>query len=280
LPVVSILAYYNSERNNLSLQTRLSTGADAVSQQPQKMGPSEALVETLAVNGVTHVFGIVGSAFMDALDIFPAAGIEFVFLKGTSQWPHFVADPRLRAQYDLDVLCPAEEVRRGWELLLEKGYEPLPGPPLPTDHLPTLIRKTGWQWRGDFYDPESPVSLELHFRLWDEDTERLRAPGVDEFWARRSGHLLDTADALGYACLHLLRHLLRGSLRPYHVYELAWFLEHHADDREFWIRWRGLHAPETRKLEAVSFRLAREWFGCRLGTAARCAVSGRKGSAF
>jgi sulfoacetaldehyde acetyltransferase len=42
------------------------------------MGPSEALVEVLAVNGVKHVFGIVGSAFMDALDIFPAAGIEFV----------------------------------------------------------------------------------------------------------------------------------------------------------------------------------------------------------
>jgi sulfoacetaldehyde acetyltransferase len=42
------------------------------------MGPSEALVETLAANGVTHVFGIVGSAFMDALDIFPAAGIRFV----------------------------------------------------------------------------------------------------------------------------------------------------------------------------------------------------------
>jgi len=45
---------------------------------PQKMGPSEALVETLVANGVTHVFGIVGSAFMDALDIFPAAGIRFV----------------------------------------------------------------------------------------------------------------------------------------------------------------------------------------------------------
>jgi sulfoacetaldehyde acetyltransferase len=46
--------------------------------QSQKMGPSEALVEVLAANGVKHVFGIVGSAFMDALDIFPAAGIEFV----------------------------------------------------------------------------------------------------------------------------------------------------------------------------------------------------------
>jgi sulfoacetaldehyde acetyltransferase len=46
--------------------------------QSQKMGPSEALIETLAANGVRHVFGIVGSAFMDALDLFPAAGIRFV----------------------------------------------------------------------------------------------------------------------------------------------------------------------------------------------------------
>ncbi len=49
-----------------------------MNQAPQRMGPSEALVEVLAANGVEHVFGIVGSAFMDALDIFPAAGIEFV----------------------------------------------------------------------------------------------------------------------------------------------------------------------------------------------------------
>jgi len=43
-----------------------------------KMTPSEAFVETLAAHGVRDVFGIVGSAFMDALDIFPAAGIRFV----------------------------------------------------------------------------------------------------------------------------------------------------------------------------------------------------------
>ncbi|HSQ69675.1 MAG TPA: sulfoacetaldehyde acetyltransferase [Steroidobacteraceae bacterium] len=45
---------------------------------PRLMTPSEALVETLAANGVTDVFGIVGSAYMDALDIFPAAGIRFI----------------------------------------------------------------------------------------------------------------------------------------------------------------------------------------------------------
>ncbi|MEM7333932.1 MAG: sulfoacetaldehyde acetyltransferase [Chloroflexota bacterium] len=43
-----------------------------------KMTPSEALVETLVAEGVEHVFGIVGSAFMDALDIFPRAGIRFI----------------------------------------------------------------------------------------------------------------------------------------------------------------------------------------------------------
>ena len=49
-----------------------------IANAPQRMTPSEALVETMAANGVTDVFGIVGSAYMDALDIFPAAGIRFV----------------------------------------------------------------------------------------------------------------------------------------------------------------------------------------------------------
>jgi sulfoacetaldehyde acetyltransferase len=43
-----------------------------------RMTPSEAFVETLAAHGVRDVFGIVGSAYMDALDLFPAAGIRFI----------------------------------------------------------------------------------------------------------------------------------------------------------------------------------------------------------
>ncbi|MFQ5936148.1 MAG: sulfoacetaldehyde acetyltransferase [Acidiferrobacterales bacterium] len=43
-----------------------------------RMTPSEAFIETLVAHGVTDVFGIVGSAYMDALDIFPAAGIRFI----------------------------------------------------------------------------------------------------------------------------------------------------------------------------------------------------------
>lgn len=43
-----------------------------------KMTPSEAVVEVLVQEGVKHVTGIVGSAFMDLLDLFPDAGIEFI----------------------------------------------------------------------------------------------------------------------------------------------------------------------------------------------------------
>ena len=44
----------------------------------QRMTGSEALVEALRAEGVEHVAGIVGSAFMDPLDLFPQAGIRFV----------------------------------------------------------------------------------------------------------------------------------------------------------------------------------------------------------
>ncbi|ORJ55968.1 sulfoacetaldehyde acetyltransferase [Mycobacterium simiae] len=44
----------------------------------QRMTPSEAFVETMAANGVTDIFGIMGSAFMDAMDIFAPAGIRLI----------------------------------------------------------------------------------------------------------------------------------------------------------------------------------------------------------
>jgi len=43
-----------------------------------RMTPSEAFVETLVAQGVKDTFGIVGSAYMDAHDLFPAAGIRFI----------------------------------------------------------------------------------------------------------------------------------------------------------------------------------------------------------
>jgi len=49
-----------------------------VVQGVQEMTPSEAFVETMVANGVTEIFGIMGSAFMDAMDIFAPAGIKLI----------------------------------------------------------------------------------------------------------------------------------------------------------------------------------------------------------
>ena len=43
-----------------------------------KMTPSEAFVETMVAQGVDTMFGIMGSAFMDAMDIFAPAGIRLI----------------------------------------------------------------------------------------------------------------------------------------------------------------------------------------------------------
>jgi sulfoacetaldehyde acetyltransferase len=60
------------------------------------MTPSEAFVEQLVAEGVTDVFGIVGSAYMDALDLFPPAGIRFVSVAHEQAAAH-MADGYARA---------------------------------------------------------------------------------------------------------------------------------------------------------------------------------------
>jgi len=44
----------------------------------RKISGSEAFVEALRLEGVKNICGIVGSAFMDPLDLFPEAGIRFI----------------------------------------------------------------------------------------------------------------------------------------------------------------------------------------------------------
>ncbi len=199
-------------------------------------------------------------------------------LKGFSHCPLFVPDPRHRPQGDLDlsfrpIKCGARRMLRS-----QLGYEPIKeSDEHPIDHLPTLIRKTGWVWQGEPYDPQMPLSLELHFQLWDHRTERFALNRLDCFWERRQNRELEglrfnsfhPADAIAYSALHSLKHLLRGDVRIFHIYELAQVLHHHADDAGFWDVWFELHDGSVRTLEAICFALAESWFACRLPDAAR-----------
>jgi len=216
------------------------------------------------------------AAYRELAGALNAGGVEFAALKGITHCALFGLRPELRAQYDIDLFVPGDRVYTARDILLNHGYESVAAlEGFPTDHLPVLIRKTGWEWRGDYFDPELPLSVDLHFQFWNEPVERIPAPGVELFWNRRATRevagaeleVLSPSDALGYATLHLLRHLLRGSVSPYHVYEIALILDANPGE-SFWTEWSQRHAPGLRRLEAVVFRLASEWFGCRISEAA------------
>ena len=218
------------------------------------------------------------AAYCEAAAAFDSEGLEHAVLKGFSHCPQFVRDPRHRAQGDLDLFFPRDQVLRARDVAAQLGYEPIKeNDRHPTDHLPTLIRKTGWVWQGEPYDPQMPLSLELHFQLWDSRTERFAPNGLDCFWERRQSRELERlrftslhpADAIAYSALHSLRHLLRGDVRVFHIYELAQALHRHADDARFWDVWLELHDGSVRMLEAICFSLAESWFACRLPEAAR-----------
>jgi hypothetical protein len=124
------------------------------------------------------------------------------------------------------------------------GYRPSDAEPsyVLADHAPTLVRIGNWTWRGNSFDPEMPLSLELHFCLWNEPVSQTPMPEVRAFWERRSHRELDGlvfpslsgADQLAYMTLHILRNLFLRAWIIHHVRELAVFLHNHADDDAFW----------------------------------------------
>jgi hypothetical protein len=202
--------------------------------------------------------------------------VDFVALKGITQCDLFGIRREDRAQSDIDLYCPPESVGVAHDALIAAGYRAIAGlESLPTDHLPALMRPSSWKWRGDFFDTEMPLAVELHFQFWNPRLERLPAEGVDEFWTRRVRRpiagidlpVLSPSDAVAYAALHLFKHVLHGDTRAFHVYEIASFLHRHADDDAFWTPWRATHSATSRRLQTVSFLLAESWFGCRLSPA-------------
>jgi len=206
-----------------------------------------------------------------------AAGVEHLVLKGFAHWPGYVEHPRLRLQSDIDLYCPPDSVERAREALFGLGYETADWiEPGPSDHLPPLVRKTDWKWRGDFFDPEIPFGVELHFHLWDQKSYHVGPDHLDEFWSRRVQRSLDQinftalhpVDNLGYFAMHVLRDLLRGRLRMHNLFELATFLNNSAGDEDFWRTWNSWHDDSIRPLQAVSMRMAKESFSCSLSAPA------------
>ncbi len=205
--------------------------------------------------------------FEEIAEALERRGIDFAVLKGFTHSPDFTADPLWRAQGDIDLWCPRETARAAYDTLIELGYAPY----CETEgrHLPPLLRPSDWEWRGDFHDPGMPIAVDIHYLLWDAALERIQAPGIEDFWERRversfGGRRTSTlhpADALAFASLHQMLHVLRGDARMQRAWEIANFLEIRLEDDAFWARWKEMHPEPLRRLEAIVFRMSAEWFG-------------------
>ena len=205
--------------------------------------------------------------------VLKARGIEFLVLKGAVQNAPYRQKTAYRPQYDIDLYCPANSGGSAAEAIMSLGYQSVKSTRGPgVDHLPPLVRKAGWKWQNDYFDPDLPFSIEVHHRFWNPSRERFSVSASEQFWSRRVQLSVDglimpalhPADALSYATWHLIRHLVRGNLKIFHVYELALFLKASAADDVFWSQWRAIADPKERIAEAIAFRLASAWFGCEV----------------
>ena len=208
-------------------------------------------------------------------------GIECIVLKGLTHSPAFTPDPLLRAAGDIDLWVRGNDVWKAQQALTALGYASFKK--AKSRHLAPMLRPNGWKWRGDRFDPDIPVAVELHYELWSEKSERIAAPGTDDFWDRSirrnfDGHVLRVLceeDLLGFAALHLLAHLLHGDLPLQRAWEIANFLHNRAGDEALWEAWRQIHPRELRQLEVVVYQVVSLWFGCELSERVKCeALSG------
>ena len=233
----------------------------------------ERLRTNLADNALR--FDRVKATYREVAEALGRAGVEHIVIKGFTQSPDYVADPRLRAQSDIDIFCPPENIETAHGALTGIGYEPSSEGVsyyALADHKATLIRQNGWQWRGNPFDPEMPLSIELHFCLWNPRVSQIDIPEAELLWERRTRRELDgfsfpcvnPVDHLAYLSLHILRNLFLGEWIVHHVRELALFLHSHSDDENFWQLWNQIHSPSLGPFAAIAFYLARAWFGCRL----------------
>lgn len=226
-------------------------------------------------------FSRVRSSYEEAAIALEQAGVDHLVLKGFTQSPHYVRDPRLRMQSDLDLYCPADQIDHARKALEEIGYKPVGGLDYgAADHIPTLSRPGSWSWQGNPFDPEMPVSIELHHCLWNERVSFIAAEEVESFWNRRevrsgdafSFPALSRVDQLGYFSLHILRGIIGGDWIVHHVREMASFLHLHCGDVEFWKAWEAEHSPRFRNLQAIAFSLAERWFSCTLSDAVHAQI--------
>ncbi|MBV8845970.1 MAG: nucleotidyltransferase family protein [Bryobacterales bacterium] len=197
--------------------------------------------------------GRLRTAYYEVAEILTTAGIEFLLLKGFTHQNVFGISPEDRVQYDLDILCRPEDRESATRALFEAGYRSHGERSLSAEHSRPLVKPSEWKWRGDYFDPDVPISIELHDSLWHPAHDRILVD-MPQVWRHKTVlkincltiPALSEIDRIRFASLHVLRHVLRNDARPAHAFELACV---------------SIPPQNPDLLELCGFRFAAAWFG-------------------
>jgi hypothetical protein len=189
------------------------------------------------------------------LGVLQAAGCHPIILKGAAVAYTRYVRPEYRSFADLDVLLPADELRRANDALLTSGFDINATFPMPDGHhhLPPL------------FSPHREIVVELHSTLFEA-----RSPfqiAITDWMSRAEpatilGHTVRTltpTDALLHTCAHLSygHRYLRYPLRS--LTDILALTQHGAVDWTALVR----RAQEAQMIGAVVWPLAtaRAWLG-------------------
>ncbi len=93
----------------------------------------------------------------EILEVFWAARVTAMVLKGAAMARFFYADPAVRPFTDLDLLVPFEQIDRAHDVLLRAGYAIHGGAPTAADRR--------WRHARGYYDPQGHrLPVDLHWR--------------------------------------------------------------------------------------------------------------------
>ena len=243
--------------------------------QVTSTGFPESVTQRLKSNVADNAlrFTRVRASYLEAASALQNTHVPYLVLNGFTQCPEYVSDPRFRVQSDLDFYCPTDQILKARDALERIGYRSAHMSEANlSDDVATLIRPGSWEWKGNMYDPNMPVSIDLHSFLWNDKSSLIEIPEVKRFWAQRvirkcddfSFPALNVVDQFGYFALHVLRGIFLGDWVVHRVREMAVFLHNHVEDMSLWAQWENSQSTHQRNLEAIAFSLADKWFSCTL----------------
>ena len=188
-------------------------------------------------------------------------GIHHAFLKGFTLTPDFCPAPELRHQSDIDVLISPEAVEQTRSAILDIGYSlerKLQGGEIYFSTKLTRMPSAD----DNVYRVDYQKEIELHTSIWEEVAHvSLRFPG-DCLDRTRERHLtgmtvasLSLDDAIIVQILHAFRHFLSSWVRLSWLWEIHYFLSHHAEDTLLWIAVRDGSRDDPSLRSAFGFIL-------------------------